>query len=47
MQMKVGMMFNATEEIANADNYPKIRVFTAALVESVIPVEELLGIELN
>jgi sialate O-acetylesterase len=47
MQFTVSMMFNGTEEIANAGNYPKIRVFTAALVESVIPVEELLGIELN
>ena len=47
MQFTVSMMFNATEEIANASNYPKIRVFTAALVESAIPVGELLGIELN
>jgi sialate O-acetylesterase len=46
MQMTVGMIFNATEEIANAGNYPKIRVFTAALVESAIPIEELLSIEL-
>ena len=47
MQMTVGMAFNATEEIANAGKYPKIRVFTAALVESLTPVEELLGIVLN
>jgi sialate O-acetylesterase len=47
MQMTVGMIFNATEEIANAGNYPKIRVFTASLVEWLTPVEELLGIELN
>jgi sialate O-acetylesterase len=47
MQMTVGMAFNATEEIAIAGNFPKIRLFTAALVESVIPVEELLGIVLN
>jgi sialate O-acetylesterase len=47
MQMTVGMAFNATEEIANAGNYPKVRVFTAALVESLTPVEELLGIVLN
>jgi sialate O-acetylesterase len=45
--MTVGMIFNATEEIANAGNYPKIRVFTASLVEWLTPVEELLGIELN
>ena len=47
MQMTVGMAFNATEEIANAGKFPKIRLFTAALVESVVPVEELLGIVLN
>ena len=47
MQMTVGMAFNATEEIANAGNYPKVRVFTAALVESLTPVEELLGIVEN
>ena len=47
MQMTVGMAFNATQEIANAGNFPKIRVFTAALVESLTPVEELLGIVLN
>jgi sialate O-acetylesterase len=47
MQMTVSMMYNATEEIANADKYPKIRVFTAALVPSDTPVEELLGIVLN
>jgi sialate O-acetylesterase len=46
MQMTVGMSFNATEEIANAGNYPKIRVFTAAQMESAIPIEELLNIEL-
>jgi sialate O-acetylesterase len=47
MQMTLNMIFNGTEEIANAGNYPKIRLFTAALNESAVPVEELLGIWLN
>jgi sialate O-acetylesterase len=47
MQFTVNMMFNGTEEIANAGNYPKIRVFTAAPVPSASPVEELLGIDSN
>jgi sialate O-acetylesterase len=47
MQFTVSLMFNATEEIANAGNFPKIRLFTAALVPSSSPVEELLGINLN
>ncbi len=47
MEMTVSLIFNATEEIANAGNYPKIRLFTAALVPSAAPVEELLGILLN
>lgn len=37
-------MYNASEEIAKAVNYPKIRVFTAALKQSPTPVDELLGI---
>jgi sialate O-acetylesterase len=44
MQMAVSDIFNATEEINNAGNYPKIRVFTAALQPSDTPIEELLGI---
>ncbi|UJR14163.1 hypothetical protein I4U23_001158 [Adineta vaga] len=47
MQMAVIDIFNATEEINNAGNYPKIRVFTAALKPSDTPIEELLGIEEN
>jgi sialate O-acetylesterase len=47
MEMTVSMIFNASEEIANADNYPKIRVFTATLVSSRQPVEELLNITLK
>lgn len=44
MQMAVSDIFNGTEEIANAGQFPKIRVFTAALKPSDTPVEELLGI---
>jgi len=47
MQMTVSLIFNATEEIENAGNFPKIRIFTAALLPSATPVEELLGIALN
>jgi sialate O-acetylesterase len=47
MQFTVNMMFNATEEIANAGNFPKIRLFTTSLIPSAIPIEELLGIALN
>jgi sialate O-acetylesterase len=47
MQFTVNMIFNATEEIANAGNFPKIRVFTVSLIPSAIPVEELLGMNLN
>ncbi|CAF0759201.1 unnamed protein product [Rotaria sordida] len=31
MQMTVSLIFNVTGQIANGSNYPKIRVFTAAL----------------
>jgi sialate O-acetylesterase len=47
MQLTVTQIYNGSEEIANAGNYPKIRVFTAALVPSASPVEELLGIAEN
>ena len=47
MQMAVADIFNATEEINNAGNFPKIRVFTAALMPASTPVEELLGIVEN
>src|SRR5271168_657143 len=43
MQMAVSDIFNATEEINNAGNFPKIRVFTASLRSSLTPVEELFG----
>ena len=47
MQLTVSQIDNATEEIANAGNYPKIRVFTAALRRYPTPVEELVNIALN
>jgi sialate O-acetylesterase len=47
MQMTLNFTFNGTEEIANATNYPKIRVFTASTEGSATPIEELLGIRLN
>ena len=47
MQMAVRDIFNGTEEIANAGQYPKIRVFTAALRPSGTPLEELIAIEEN
>ena len=45
MQMAVRDIFNGSDEIANAGNYPKIRVFTAALRPSDTPLEELIAIE--
>lgn len=44
MQMAVTDIFNGSTEIANAGNYPKIRVFTAALEPSDKPIEELIAI---
>jgi sialate O-acetylesterase len=47
MQLTVNMIYNATEEIANAGNYPKIRVFTVGHTGSAAPAEELLSTQLN
>ncbi len=47
MEMVVSAIFNATEEIVNASNYPKIRLFSVAFLPSASPVEELLGTYLN
>ena len=41
MELTVSLIYNATEEIVNAGNYPKIRVFTTGRGLSDIPVEEL------
>jgi sialate O-acetylesterase len=47
MEMAVIDIFNGTEEIANAGNYSKIRLFTVARTKSASPIEELLGTFLN
>ncbi len=47
MELIVGENYNGSEEIANAGNYPKIRVFTAARNYSAAPIEELIRIYLN
>ena len=47
MELTVSLIYNATIEIANAGNYPKIRVFSVARVASAVPIEELLSISLN
>ncbi len=47
MQLTVNMIYNGSEEIANSVNYPKVRVFTASLMSSEAPVEELIRIRLN
>eukprot|EP01084_Bolivina_argentea_P283285 485111_1 len=44
MQFSVSMAFNATAEIAAANNYPMIRLFTAKEIGSPYPVVELLSI---
>ena len=38
-------MYNATDEISKAVNYPHIRLFTAALVSSLVPLDELAQVE--
>ncbi len=47
MEMAVIDIFNGTEEIANAGNYPKIRLFTSGRHASEKPSEELFGMWLN
>jgi sialate O-acetylesterase len=47
MELTVSLIYNGSEEIANAGNFPKIRIFTSGLMSSFTPVEELLGIALN
>jgi sialate O-acetylesterase len=47
MEMAVIDIFNGTEEIANAGNFPKIRLFTSARNSSSKPSEELFGMWLN
>ena len=38
-------VYNASQEIETAAKYPLIRLFTASLVSSSVPVDELLGVE--
>jgi sialate O-acetylesterase len=47
MQFTVDMSFNGSTEIANAGNFPKIRLLTVSLIPAAVPVEELLGINQN
>ena len=47
MQMTVSQIYNGSDEIVNADLFPNIRVFTAALRPSDSPVEELIDIDLS
>jgi sialate O-acetylesterase len=47
MELTVIEIYNATIEIANAGNYPKIRLFSTTLVPSASPVEELLQLSLQ
>ena len=47
MELTVSLIRNATEEIAHAGDFPKIRLFTAAPKPAEVPLDELLGIILN
>jgi sialate O-acetylesterase len=47
MQYAVRLVFNGSLEIANAKNYPKVRLFTAILGQAITPQEELVAIGLN
>ena len=47
MAFSVSNMYNGSVEIANASQYPKIRLFTAARHQSDTPLEEMSGIALN
>ena len=47
MQFSVDSMFNGSVEIANANNYPKVRLFTVADTQSMIPQEEISVIGLK
>ncbi len=47
MEMTVIDTFNGTVEIDNAENYPKMRLFTVARANSASPHEELVETFLN
>jgi sialate O-acetylesterase len=44
MEFPVNAMFNASIEIANANKYPKIRLFTVSVTQAIVPQEELIAI---
>ena len=44
MEFPVNLMFNASIEIANANKYPKIRLFTVTVRQAIVPQEELIAI---
>nr|XP_008116435.1 PREDICTED: sialate O-acetylesterase isoform X3 [Anolis carolinensis] len=46
MEMTVSQIFNASQELAEAKQYPLVRVFAAGLVESDAELEELGAIDL-
>ena len=47
MQFTVSQAFNATAEIAAAVDFPYIRLFTASLISSNTPLNQLAGVEQN
>jgi sialate O-acetylesterase len=47
MEMAVIDIYNGTEEIANAGNFPKIRLFTVAHLQSAMPMEDISRMWLN
>jgi sialate O-acetylesterase len=47
MQFSVSGMFNASVEIANANNYPKIRLFTVSDTQATTPQEEIITIAMQ
>jgi sialate O-acetylesterase len=47
MVLPLSWIYNASEEIANAGKYPKIRLFTVESLPSATPLEELLNITQN
>ncbi|KAI0221391.1 Sialate O-acetylesterase [Lamellibrachia satsuma] len=47
MQFGVSAIFNASEEIANAKNFPHIRLFDAQMIASPVPLSDLKGVRLQ
>ncbi|XP_063167154.1 sialate O-acetylesterase isoform X2 [Candoia aspera] len=46
MEMTVSQVFNASKELEKASNYPLVRVFSAALIQSGVELQDLGGISL-